>query len=76
MLGSATADKQLIGRSDIQSLADLGNSYQMIRDIQPFPFGKDTILLLAVFTLIPILPLVFTMIPLENLIIKLLGPVF
>ncbi len=48
----------------------------MIRDIQPFPFGRDTVIQLIVITLLPILPLVLTMIPLEELIMKLLGTVF
>jgi len=74
--GGAAADEQLIGSGDIQSLADLGNSFQVIRDIQPFPFGKDTVIQLVVFTLIPVAPLVLTMISLEELIKKLLGAVF
>ena len=74
--GGAADDEQLIGSGDIQSLADLGNSFQVIRDILPFPFGKDTVIQLVVITLIPILPLVLTMIPLEELIMKLLGAVF
>jgi hypothetical protein len=73
--GGAADDEQLIGSGDIQSLADLGNSFQVIRDILPFPFGKDTVIQLIVITLIPILPLVLTMIPLEELIMKLLGAV-
>lgn len=74
--GGATADEQLIGSGDIQSLADLGNSFQVIRDIKPFPFGKDTVIQLVVISLLPLLPLVLTMIPLEELIMKLLGSVF
>ena len=74
--GGASGDEPLIGSGDIQSLADLGNSFQVIRDIQPFPFGKDTVILLIVITLLPVLPLVLTMIPLEELIMKLLGAVF
>jgi hypothetical protein len=74
--GGASDDEPLIGSGDIQSLADLGNSFQVIRDIQPFPFGKDTVILLVVVILIPVVPLVFTMIPLEELIMKLLGAVF
>jgi len=74
--GGAAEDEQLIGSGDIQSLADLGNSFQVIRDIQPFPFGKDAVILLVVITLIPVLPLVLTLIPLEELILKLLGAVF
>jgi hypothetical protein len=74
--GGAAEDEELIGSGDIQSLADLGNSFQVIRDIQPFPFGRDTIIRLVVVALIPISPLVLTMIPLEELIKKLLGAIF
>jgi hypothetical protein len=73
--GGAAEDEQLIGSGDIQSLADLGNSFQVIRDIKPFPFGRDTVIQLVFFTLLPGLPLVLTMIPLEELITKLLGAI-
>lgn len=69
-------DERLIGSSDIQSLADLANSFQIIRDIQPFPFSKETVIQVIVFTLIPVLPLVLTMIPLERLIRKLFEAIF
>ena len=72
----APKNEHLIGSGDIQSLADLGNSYQVIRDMRPFPFGTDTIIQLVVFALIPVAPLVLTMIPLEELITKLLAAVF
>jgi hypothetical protein len=71
--GGATDDEPLIGSSDIQSLADLGNSFQIIRNILPFPFGKDTVIQTVVLALLPILPLVLTMIPLNQLITKLLA---
>jgi hypothetical protein len=74
--GGATDDEPLVGSGDIQSLADLGNSFQVIRDIHPFPFGRDAVIQLVVITLLPVLPLVLTMIPLEELITKLLGAVF
>ena len=74
--GGAADDEPLIGSGDIQSLADLGNSFQVIREIKPFPFGRDTVIQLVVFTVLPGLPLVLTMIPLEELITKLLGAVF
>ena len=74
--GGAADDEPLIGSGDIQSLADLGNIFQVIREIKPFPFGRDTVIQLVVFTVLPGLPLVLTMIPLEELITKLLGAVF
>ncbi len=74
--GGVTKDEMLIGSSDIQSLADLANSFQIIRDVQPFPFSKDTVIQLIIFTLIPVLPLVLTMIPLEVLLKKLFEAIF
>lgn len=74
--GGATDQEQLLGSGDIQSLADLANSFQVICDLRPFPFGKDTVVQLIVLLLIPVLPLVLTLIPLEDLIKKLLGAVF
>ena len=74
--GGAAADESLLGSSDIQSLADIGNSFQIIRDIQTFPFSKNTAIQIVVFTLIPVLPLVLTMIPLEKLIEKFLQLIF
>ena len=73
--GGTPDGEPLIGSADIQSLADLGNSFQVIRDIKPFPFGRDAVILLVVLILLPGLPLVLTMIPLEELITKLLGAV-
>jgi len=74
--GGAADDEPLIGSGDIQSLADLGNSFQVIREIKPVPFGKDTIIQVVFFALLPGLPLVLTMIPLEELVLKLLGAIF
>jgi hypothetical protein len=74
--GGAAGDEPLIGSGDIQSLADLGNSFQVIRNIKPIPFGRDAVMQIIVFTVLPGLPLVLTMIPLEELILKALGAVF
>ena len=70
--GGAVADEQLIGSSDIQSLADLGNSYEVIKDMRWVPFSAKTVLQLAVVTLVPVLPLTLTMIPLDQLLDRLL----
>ncbi len=69
----AVVNEALLGSSDIQSLADMGNSFQVVRNIQSFPFNKNTSISLALFTLIPIIPLLLTMIPLEELVKKFIG---
>ena len=74
--GGAPADEPLVGSGDIQSLADLGNSFEIVKGMKPVPFGKDTLLQLAVISLAPVAPLVLTMIPLGELLDRFLKVVF
>ncbi len=74
--GGASADEPLIGSGDIQSLADLGNSFEVVRTMRIAPFTKETIMQLAVATVAPIAPLLLTLMPLEDLLKKLLGILF
>ncbi len=70
--GGAPADEPLIGSADVQSLADMGNSFQVVREMNLVPFGKDTLLKLAVITLAPVAPLILTMVPLGQLLDRFL----
>jgi hypothetical protein len=74
--GGAPADEQLIGSSDIQSLADLGNSFEIIRGIRPIPFTKEAVIQFTVIILLPVLPLTLTILPLDELITKFLSVIF
>jgi hypothetical protein len=66
----------LMGSADIQSLADLSNSFQVIREMRFVPFSKETVLQLAIVTLAPVAPLLLTMISFEELMKRLLSAVF
>jgi hypothetical protein len=70
--GRAPTDEQLLGSSDIQSLADLGNSFDMIRAMKPFPFRIQDILRMAVLAALPVLPVVPLAIPVAE-IMKILA---
>jgi hypothetical protein len=48
---------QLLGTADIQSLADLANSYAVVRQMRLVPFGLDDVIRLAATTAAPLLPL-------------------
>ena len=74
--GGAPADEPLIGSADIQSLADLGNSFEVVKGMRLVPFTMRTVLQLAVTTLLPVAPLLLTMIPLEELLERMLKVVF
>jgi hypothetical protein len=70
--GGAPPDEPLVGSGDVQSLADLSNSFEVVKGMKPVPFGKDTVLQLAVISLAPVAPLVLTMIPLGELLDRFL----
>jgi hypothetical protein len=74
--GGAPADERLVGSADIQSLADLGNSFELVRSMRMMPFTRDVVLQLAVITLLPVVPLLLTMVSLEELLRQLLKVVF
>jgi hypothetical protein len=70
--GGAPPSEPLIGSADIQSLADLANSFEVVRSMSPVPFTRNTVVQLAVITLLPVAPLLLTMISLEELLKSLL----
>lgn len=74
--GGAPADEPLVGSADIQSLADLGNSFEVVKGMSPVPFTKQTALRLALTTLAPTAPLILTVIPLSELLGRLLKVIF
>jgi len=61
-------DEALLGTGDIQSLADLGNSYGFVEKMNALPMGPRTPVHLALACLIPMAPLLLTMMPLRDLL--------
>jgi hypothetical protein len=72
----APPDEPFVGSADIQSLADLGNSYEVVRTMRIAPITRDAVLLIAAATLVPMAPLLLTMMPLEELLKMLFGILF
>jgi len=58
--GGVPEANQLLGTPDLQSLADLGNSYLMVRKMRIFPFGLQVVTRLATITAAPLLALALT----------------
>jgi hypothetical protein len=73
---SSFPSADLLGTGDIQSLADLGNSYQVVREMRVVPFGLQDIARLAIATAAPLSPLLLTIYPFEDLIIRIVKMVF
>jgi hypothetical protein len=74
--GGASAEEPLVGSADLQSLADLSNSFEVVKNMKPVPFTKEMVLQLAVISLVPVAPLVLTIIPLGELLDRFLKVVF
>jgi hypothetical protein len=67
---------ELLGTGDIQSLADLGNGYQVIREMRTVPFGLQDTSRLAIATAAPLSPLLLTIFSFEELLIRIFKVVF
>jgi hypothetical protein len=70
--GSCATAEPLLGSADLQSLADLGNSYQIIEQMRVLPIRPQTLAVLAIVTLLPFVPLLLTLVPLTQLLELLL----
>lgn len=60
-----------LGSSDIQSLADLGGSFERMRGTRAVPITRDAIVALGIATLIPVAPLLLTVVPAEQIMKRL-----
>ena len=74
--GGAGSDERLVGNADIQSLADLSNSFEIVRTMRVIVFTKETIAQFALATVAPVAPLVLTMMSVEDILKKVLGILF
>ena len=73
---SAFPSEELLGTGDIQSLADLANSYQVVREMRVVPLGLQDISRLALAAAVPLSPLLLTIFSFEELIIRIVRVVF
>lgn len=70
--GGSPPGEPLLGSADLQSLADLGNSFDVVREMRLIPLTRLTVVQLAVISLLPVAPLLLTMVSLEELVKRLL----
>ena len=71
--GKAPAGEPLLGSADIQSLADLANSYSIVNELKPVPLSKDTVTQVVGAVAVPLLPLALSIVPADQIIKGLLG---
>jgi hypothetical protein len=66
--GPPPATEQLLGTSDIQSLADLGNSYKFVSEMRFTAFSRVGVVALVLATALPGIPLFFLVMPTREII--------
>jgi len=71
--GGLPANEQLVGSADIQSLADLSNSVDIVRTMRIVPVTRDAIVQLGATALAPVVPLALTIMRMEELLKLLFG---
>lgn len=59
-----------IGSGDIQSLADLSNSYALLQEMRVIPFNTGHVIRLGSAVLVPVAPLLLTMVSAEELLTR------
>ena len=74
--GGAPADEPLLGSGDIQSLADLGNSFSVVRETRLVPFSLKDVSRLAAIAAAPFVPLLLTTFSLDEFASYLLKAIF
>jgi hypothetical protein len=66
--GGAPADEPLVGSGDVQSLADLANSFEVVRTMRMAPIAIQDTVPIVVAVVLPIAPLLLTVMPLAELV--------
>lgn len=75
MRAGLPTDEALIGNADVQSLADMASSSDVVREMRPVPFDLRVLAQLVVISAAPFLPLVLTVIPLAELLQRVVAMV-
>ncbi len=73
ILGETPSDDAVLQAPEIGPVADTLALYEAVSRMKPVPFGKSTLLGIAVPTLIPILVLISTQVPIKEVLKKIVG---
>jgi len=76
ILNHGINSEELLGTGDIQSLADLGNSYTVVQEMRLVPFSLKDVSRLAAATAAPMVPLLLLVWSPEEVILRVLKVVF
>lgn len=74
--GEVRTGESFLGTPDLQSLADLANSFAVVSRIRLVPISKEVLVRLVLLVALPLLPLPLTMFPLDEVLKRIFKLVF
>ena len=74
--GKNSEDQSLLGSSDIQSLADLGNAFAYVRGMKTMPFSRNELIRLAIVISLPCIPLFLLVMPIDKILQMVMKGIF
>jgi hypothetical protein len=66
--GRHSTGDEILGNADASSLADLGTSFDVVRDMSFVPIDKPTLIGLAVAAVVPMIPVIIFATPINDLV--------
>jgi hypothetical protein len=66
--GMNPSGEPILGSADIRSLADFGNSYELVTRMRAFPFEPKAAVTLALAALLPMVPVLATAMPIKEVL--------
>ncbi len=69
--GETTSGEAQLGTADLQSLADLTNSVNIVRGMRMIPGGQRLVVALAVYVIVPLAPLLLLKFPVDQMVKQL-----
>jgi hypothetical protein len=67
-MSRTTPDESMLGSGDIQSLADIGGSFERVDGMRTVPFDRKTVVVFAAAAAAPMLPLLLTVMPFKEMV--------
>lgn len=71
--GLQREEETILGSADIQSLADLANSFEIVQNMRIVPADQKSITIMAGLAALPMLPVFFVALPFYEIIARVIG---
>jgi hypothetical protein len=71
--GEGGKKEEMLGTGDIQSLADIGNSFSVIREMKVLPIEMRHVVAVVALMYLPMIPIIATVVPIQKMVSGLIN---